>query len=155
MSLQRPFIVLLVLLFVTLSSNVNANPSRFLCANSDRLKSESALDSSRQALLEVSHSLKNGGDHTSKMLYKWFGSDSTNTIKQVKQIIDKSLLWSNSVVFYCLYSNDGSLTEIEQTSKGAVVVDYSGKLFAYVDPSNIGEVTLGLAFYSAPKKGFN
>lgn len=145
--------VLLILLTV-LSTNAQAASSS-LCSSNQRTEAAQALNDSRQILQMISSSLSYGGDNTSKMLNKWFGNDSTNTINQVQQVIDRSLFWSSTVVFYCLYQNDGSLTEIEDTPKGALVVDFSGELFAYVDPSNIGHVTLGLAFYRAPKKGFN
>lgn len=132
-----------------------ASADRRACAPNDLSAATESLIAAKTAMQKVLVGLEKGGDHTGRLLVKWFGNDETETSEQVKNIIVKTHTWANTASFFCIYENDGTLMEHIATPTGYISVDVSNEVFAYVDPTKIGEVTLGLAFFRAPNSGLD
>jgi Lysine-specific metallo-endopeptidase len=91
---------------------------------------------------------------TKALLKRWFGKDDAATRDQVKSVLIQSKGWMDKVVFYCQYQSDKiTVEELVMPSGQIIMVDGAEGLFAYVRPSDMTRMVLGLAFFKAPEVG--
>jgi hypothetical protein len=144
------FVTGVLALFVFSCGCFGAAASPSLCAPSDLQIASAAQSDAKGALEAVLHFLNGNDANTQAFVLKWFGSNNDATVEEVSGVIARSSQWLGGVSFYCLYQNDGSIMDDVSTPTGVIRVDASGGLYAYVDPSDLGKVYLGLQFFKAP-----
>jgi hypothetical protein len=120
------------------------------CASSDRQIASIAQSDADGTLQAVLNFINGDDQETQALLTKWFGRKDKTTVDTVSGVFVRSRRWLSTVSFYCLYQNDGSMTADVTTPAGVISVDVSGGLFAYVDPTDLTKVYLGLRFFKAP-----
>jgi hypothetical protein len=120
------------------------------CRAGDLQIAETAQTDAQGTLQAAMNFIKGSDAKTKALLARWFGASDAATAASVSGVLGRSNQWLNSVNFYCLYQNDGSHVADMPTAAGIIRVDYSGELFAYVNPAELGKVNLGLAFFKAP-----
>lgn len=120
------------------------------CVAGDLQMAKTAQKDAQGTLQAVINFIKGSDAKTKVLLARWFGASDAATVTSVSGVFGRSNQWLNTVSFYCLYQNDGSHVASIPTAAGMIRVDYSGGLFAYVNPTDLGKVNLGLAFFKAP-----
>lgn len=146
-------IVTLVCLLLSISAAAAPVP----CVKPDLDEAEQARASAEKAVKTLLRFLRASDQDTTDLLIKWFGDSGQKTRQTVTDVYAKSLTWIGSLTFYCHYNNEGEFVEVEiDGSTGQPIeVDYADAVFAYVYPTEISKVYLGIAFYSAPKSGYD
>jgi hypothetical protein len=140
--------VLIVLVAALHCDYVAAAPAA--CRPSDLEIATRAQSDAKDTLQAVINFLKGNDQNTKALLLRWFGRNDGPTAVKVSGIYGRSAQWMNAVSFNCLYENDGSNMKDVVTPTGIIRVDVSSGLFAYVEPSDVGKVYLGLKFFTAP-----
>lgn len=126
-----------------------------LCRSTDLTAAEAARHDAEGSLKAIVNYIDGGDTRTADLLKRWFGADDLNARQIVRSTLKRSADWVSSISFYCLYSNDGTLIEELQTPTGSIIVDISGDIYAYVNPSDMSRVYLGLRFFEAPASGYD
>jgi hypothetical protein len=130
-----------------------AHAAPVLCNGSDKTMAEAARYTARAQIDLAIKALDKDDSKAKAAMVRWFGKDDAAAIDTVKGVLSRSSGWTNAVKFYCLYSNDGKHLEAEKPSAPAIIIDYSGGVYAYVDITDQSKVYLGLAFFKAPESG--
>jgi len=146
---------LAVILAATLTGIRATQAAPVPCIAGDLQVAKTAQAGARGTLQAAVNFIQGSDAKTKALLVRWFGASDNATVTSVSSVFVRSNQWLNSVDFYCLYQNDGSHTSNIPTPAGIVRVDYSGELFAYVNPTDLGKVNLGLAFFKAPSTGYD
>jgi len=126
------------------------------CADSD-LTSAQIAQSDAKGTLNSAINFLNGNDaNSTQLVLRWFGRNDQATVATVVSVLSRTSGWVANVSLYCLYNNDGSLTEPITAPDGSIVLtDSAGDTYAYVLPGDLTKINLGLAFFNAPATGTN
>jgi hypothetical protein len=125
------------------------------CRSTDLTAAEAARHDAEGSLKAIVNYLDGGDTRTADLLKRWFGTDDLSARQAVRGTLKRSADWISSIIFYCLYANDGTLIEEFQTPTGSIIVDGSGDTYAYVNPGDMSRVYLGLRFFEAPTSGYD
>jgi hypothetical protein len=126
------------------------------CVGNDLTAAQMAQADAKGTLASVINFLTGNDDKSTQLVLRWFGRNDQTTVATVISVLSRTSDWVANVSLYCLYNNDGSLTETVATPDGSIVLaDTAGDTYAYVDPSDLTKINLGLAFFNAPATGMN
>lgn len=144
-----PFVIVVILVAAGFGVR-KAEAAPVPCVAGDLQVAKTAQTDARGTLQAAINFIKGSDPKTKALLVRWFGASDASTVASVSGVFGRSNQWLGTVSFYCLYQNDGSNVSDIPTAAGMIRVDYSGELFAYVNPADLGKVNLGLAFFKAP-----
>jgi hypothetical protein len=124
------------------------------CSDADTRIADAARYTARSQLDITIAKLARMDPDTKVLLRRWFGANDERTRDAVSHILSRAKQWSDGVSFYCLYQgNANNLMEIQRPDGDVIVVDGASGLFAYVRPTDMTRMVLGLAFFNAPEVG--
>jgi len=146
LALRYGFLLSLIVVFGAGTACASSAP----CKSSDLQVAKRAQSDAEGSLQSVINFIKEHDTKTKTLMLRWFGSNDQSTADKVSGMFERSRQWLQSVKFSCLYQNDGSYVEDVDTPSGAIRVDRSDGLFAYVLRADLGTIYLGLKFFTAP-----
>ena len=126
------------------------------CVNGDLTSAQMAQNDAKGTLTSVVNFLNGNDQKSQQLVLRWFGKNDQNTVATVVSVLSRTSNWVANVSLYCLYQNDGTLTDPGTAPDGSIILtDTSGDLYAYVDPGDLTKINLGLRFFNAPAVGMN